>query len=142
MLVQVVKEEIGRKGANMTTYLSLPGRCLVLMPGSDSEGISRKITGEERRNRLREIMNSFQIPEGIGWIVRTASVDITKTALSKDVTAEQGLSNHGMAFLQLETWVAAKKCWDEFPLDTIARSCVGHTQMVNAVAACSRHGGR
>jgi len=85
MLVQVVKEEIGRKGANMTTYLSLPGRCLVLMPGSDSEGISRKITGEERRNRLREIMNSFQIPEGIGWIVRTASVDITKTALSKDV---------------------------------------------------------
>lgn len=85
MLVQVVKEEIGKKGANMTTYLSLPGRCLVLMPGSDSEGISRKITGEERRNRLREIMNSFQIPEGIGWIARTASVDITKTSLSKDV---------------------------------------------------------
>jgi len=85
MLVQVVKEEVGKKGANLTTYLSLPGRCVVLMPGSDSEGISRKISGEERRNRLREIMNSLSIPEGIGWIVRTASVDITKTALTRDV---------------------------------------------------------
>jgi ribonuclease E len=85
MLVQVVKEEVGKKGANLTTYLSLPGRCVVLMPGSESEGVSRKISGEERRNELREIMNSLQIPEGIGWIVRTASVDITKTALSRDV---------------------------------------------------------
>lgn len=85
MLVQVVKEEVGKKGANLTTYLSLPGRCVVLMPGSESEGVSRKISGEERRNELREIMNSLQIPEGIGWIVRTASVDITKTALTRDV---------------------------------------------------------
>ncbi|MGI9536339.1 MAG: ribonuclease E/G, partial [Desulfocapsaceae bacterium] len=69
MLVQVVKEEVGKKGANLTTYLSIPGRCVVLMPGSDSEGISRKISGEERRGRLREIMNSLSIPEGIGWIV-------------------------------------------------------------------------
>ncbi len=85
LLVQVVKEEVGTKGANLTTYLSLPGRCVVLMPGSDSAGISRKIVGEERRNQLRDIMNSLSIPEGIGWIVRTASLDITKTALSKDV---------------------------------------------------------
>ncbi len=85
MLVQVVKEEIGKKGANMTTYLSLPGRCVVLMPGSDSEGVSRKISGEERRNQLREIVNSISIPEGIGWIVRTASEDITKSGLTKDV---------------------------------------------------------
>ncbi len=85
LLVQVVKEEIGSKGANMTTYLSIPGRCVVMMPGSDSEGISRRISGEERRGQLRDVMNSFDIPEGIGWIVRTASVDITKTALSKDV---------------------------------------------------------
>ena len=85
LLVQVVKEEIGKKGANLTTYLSLPGRCVVLMPGSDSEGISRKISGEEKRGKLRDVMNSMNIPEGIGWIVRTASEDITKTALSKDV---------------------------------------------------------
>ena len=85
ILAQVVKEEVGKKGANMTTYLSLPGRCVVLMPGSDSSGISRKISGEEKRSRLREAMNSTDIPEGIGWIVRTASLDITKTALSRDV---------------------------------------------------------
>jgi len=85
ILAQVVKEEVGKKGANMTTYLSLPGRCVVLMPGSDSSGISRKISGEEKRSRLREAMNATDIPEGIGWIVRTASLDITKTALSRDV---------------------------------------------------------
>ena len=85
VLVQVVKEEVGNKGANMTTYLSIPGRGVVLMPGSDSSGISRKISGEERRSQLREIMGSLNIPEGVGWIVRTASVDVTKTALTKDV---------------------------------------------------------
>lgn len=86
VLVQVVKEEVGKKGANMTTYLSLPGRCVVLMPGSDSSGISRKISGEERRSQLREAMNSIDVPEGIGWIVRTASVDITEELLARDVS--------------------------------------------------------
>ncbi|RUM41500.1 MAG: ribonuclease E, partial [Desulfocapsa sp.] len=85
VLVQVVKEEVGNKGANMTTYLSIPGRCVVLMPGSDSHGISRKISGEERRSQLRDIMQNLRVPEGVGWIVRTASLDITKTALTKDV---------------------------------------------------------
>lgn len=86
VLVQVVKEEVGKKGANMTTYLSLPGRCVVLMPGSESSGISRKISGEEKRSQLREAMNSIDIPEGIGWIVRTASVDITAEILARDVS--------------------------------------------------------
>lgn len=85
VLVQVVKEEVGKKGANMTTYLSLPGRCVVLMPGSDSRGISRKISGEEQRTKLRDHLLSLKIPEGIGWIVRTASSDITKAALGRDV---------------------------------------------------------
>ncbi len=85
VLVEVVKEATGNKGANMTTYLSLPGRYLVLMPGSDSAGISRKIDDEEQRRRLREIMNSLKIPDGIGYIVRTASNEITKTALAQDL---------------------------------------------------------
>ncbi len=85
ILAQVVKEEVGKKGANMTTFLSLPGRCVVLMPGSDSSGISRKISGEQRRSQLRETMKSMELPEGIGWIVRTASVDITQEALTRDV---------------------------------------------------------
>jgi ribonuclease E len=85
VLAQVVKEEVGKKGANMTTYLSIPGRCVVLMPGSDSSGISRRISGEEKRSQLRGAMNSIDLPEGIGWIVRTASVDINEEALSRDV---------------------------------------------------------
>jgi ribonuclease E len=91
VLVQVVKEVTGNKGANMTTFLSLPGRCLVLMPGSDSAGISRKISGEERRSNLREVMSKFSIPEGIGYIVRTASAEITKTALQQDLRYLLGL---------------------------------------------------
>jgi ribonuclease E len=91
VLVQVVKEVTGNKGANMTTYLSLPGRCLVLMPGSDSAGISRKISGEQRRSRLREIMSGFNIPEGVGYIVRTASAEITKSALQQDLRYLTGL---------------------------------------------------
>ncbi len=85
ILAQVVKEEVGKKGANMTTYLSIPGRCVVLMPGSDSSGISRRISGEEKRSQLRGAMNSIDLPEGIGWIVRTASVDINEEALARDV---------------------------------------------------------
>ncbi|MDH3360468.1 MAG: ribonuclease E/G, partial [Desulfobulbaceae bacterium] len=85
VLVEVVKEATGNKGANMTTFLSLPGRYLVLMPGSDSAGISRKISNEEQRRRLRDTMESLKIPEGVGYIVRTASNEITKTALSQDL---------------------------------------------------------
>lgn len=85
VLVQVVKEVTGNKGASVTTYLSLPGRCLVLLPGSDSAGISRKITGEERRGALREMMGELELPEGIGYIVRTASVDINQSNLKEDL---------------------------------------------------------
>jgi ribonuclease E len=85
VLVQVVKEATGSKGANMTTFLSIPGRFLVLMPGSDSAGISRKISGEERRSELRAMMNGLSIPEGIGYIVRTASAEITQAALQQDL---------------------------------------------------------
>jgi len=85
VLVEVVKEATGNKGATLTTYLSLPGRYLVLMPGSDSAGISRKIESEAERNKLREMVDSVSIPEGIGYIVRTASQEITKTALAQDV---------------------------------------------------------
>lgn len=86
MLVQVVKEPLGQKGAALTTYLSLPGRYLVLLPGSSSSaGISRKIEDEEQRKKLKEMMQEFKLPEGIGFIVRTASLDTTKRDLSKDL---------------------------------------------------------
>lgn len=85
VLIEVVKESVGNKGPNMTTYLSIPGRYLVLMPGSDSAGISRKIDSEKHRRSLKEMITGFNIPEGIGYIIRTASEGITKTALSRDM---------------------------------------------------------
>jgi ribonuclease E len=85
VLVQVVKEAVANKGANLTTFLSLPGRYLVLMPGSDSAGISRKIESESQRKKLRNLIESLTLPEGIGYIVRTASKDITKGAISEDL---------------------------------------------------------
>lgn len=91
VLVEVVKEATGNKGASITTYLSMPGRYMVLMPGSDSHGISRQITNEERRNKLREIIESAKLPEEIGYIIRTASEDVTKAALMQDITFQLNL---------------------------------------------------
>jgi len=93
VLVEVVKEATGNKGPSLTTYLSLPGRFLVLMPGSDSAGISRKIDDEAERRKLREMVEGLNIPEGIGYIIRTASQEITKTALSQDLRYLMNLWN-------------------------------------------------
>jgi len=68
VLVQVTREEMGNKGAALTSYLSLPGRYLVLMPGSNSSGVSRKIEDEVQRKRLKEIVRQFDLPEGMGFI--------------------------------------------------------------------------
>lgn len=84
LLVQVVKEQTSNKGAALTTYISLPGRYLVLMPGSESHGVSRKIEDEKQRERLKEIVKEFNLPEGIGFIVRTAGVDKSKRELFRD----------------------------------------------------------
>ncbi len=84
MLVQVVKDPIMHKGAMLTTNLSLAGRLLVLMPGNETLGISRKIEDEKERQRLKDILNTLAIPEGFGIIVRTIAEGATKTAISKD----------------------------------------------------------
>lgn len=91
VLVEVVKEPTGNKGANITTFLSMPGRYVVLMPGSDSHGISRKINDESRRAKLREIIISAKLPDEIGYIIRTASNDVTKTALMQDIRYQLNL---------------------------------------------------
>jgi len=85
MLVQVVKEERGTKGAALTTYLSLAGRYSVLMPNTArGGGISRKITSAEDRNRLKEIAAELETPEGMGVILRTAGASRTKTEVKRD----------------------------------------------------------
>jgi ribonuclease E len=82
--VQVVKEPTGKKGAFLTTYLSLAGRYFVLTPGREQVGVSRKIEGEEERAKLKEI--SEHLEPGLGVIVRTACHDEPKTRLLKDLT--------------------------------------------------------
>jgi ribonuclease E len=85
MLVQVVKEERGTKGAALTTYLSLAGRYCVLMPNTArGGGISRKITSAEDRKKLREIAEELEVPEGMGVILRTAGAARTKAEVKRD----------------------------------------------------------
>ncbi len=85
MLVQVVKEERGNKGAALTTYLSLAGRYCVLMPNTArGGGISRKITNAADRKKLKEIATEIEVPEGMGLIIRTAGSQRTKTEIKRD----------------------------------------------------------
>ncbi len=85
MLIQVVKEERGNKGAALTTYLSLAGRYCVLMPNTDrGGGISRKITTVTDRKRLRTIVADLDVPQGMGLIVRTAGAKRTKAEIKRD----------------------------------------------------------
>ncbi|GIW86118.1 MAG: hypothetical protein KatS3mg108_0442 [Isosphaeraceae bacterium] len=85
VLVQVIKESIGTKGPTLSTYISIPGRYLVLMPGLNRVGVSRKIADEAQRRRLREIMQALNPPKGLGFIVRTAGLDRTKRELARDL---------------------------------------------------------
>lgn len=85
VLVQVIKEGIGTKGPTLSTYISIPGRYLVLMPALGRIGVSRKIEDDEARRRLRDILRELNPPKGLGFIVRTAGTDRTKKELSRDL---------------------------------------------------------
>lgn len=85
LLIQVVKEERGNKGAALTTYISLPGRYSVLMPNTGrGGGISRKIANPADRKRLKKIANELDVPEGVGVIIRTAGMSRTKVEIKRD----------------------------------------------------------
>ena len=84
LLVQVVREEKGSKGAMLTTYISLPGRYLVLMPNRKSGGVSRKIEGDADRKRLKQFMDDISQKEQMGFIVRTAGINRNKQELLRD----------------------------------------------------------
>ena len=82
--VQVLKEGLGSKGPTVTSYLSIPGRLLVMMPDMDNVGVSRKVDDEEGRRKMRKILDSLNLPEGFGFILRTAGFDSTRTELARD----------------------------------------------------------
>jgi ribonuclease E len=85
VLVQVIKEGIGTKGPTLSTYISIAGRYLVLMPGLNRIGVSRKINDEEQRRRLRDVLNELKPPKGIGFIIRTAGMEKNKRELQNDL---------------------------------------------------------
>jgi ribonuclease E len=85
VIVQVIKEGIGTKGPTLSTYISIAGRYLVLMPSLNRVGVSRKIEDHDARRRLREIMNTLSPPKGVGFIVRTAAVDRDAKELRNDL---------------------------------------------------------
>jgi ribonuclease E len=85
LIVQVEKDERDTKGASLTTYISLPGRYIVMMPGQERVGISRKIEEREERERLKEIFGSLKLPKKMGFILRTAGSDKTGEDLSNDL---------------------------------------------------------
>jgi ribonuclease E len=84
VMVQIIKEGIGSKGPTLTTYLSIPGRYLVMMPGMNRLGVSRKIEDEDTRRKMRKVLEELDLPQGMGFILRTAGLDKTKRELQRD----------------------------------------------------------
>ena len=91
VLVQVLKQGVGTKGPTLTSYLSIPGRLLVMMPGMDRIGVSRKVEDDEQRRQMRKILDQLTLPEGFGFILRTAGFDRGKTELKRDAAYLQRL---------------------------------------------------
>jgi len=126
LMVQVTKDPMMKKGAMLTTFISLPGRYIVLMPGTQQKGISRKIEDEEERKRLKEVLQSITIPEGFGVIVRTAGMGCNKTQLGKDLNYlmrlwrninEKGMTETAPASLYKERSLAVRSIRDYFTSD-------------------------
>src|SRR3954464_8098917 len=85
IIVQIIKEGIGTKGPTLSTYVSIPGRILVMMPGMSKLGVSRKIEDEEERKRLRQILDGLKPPKDCGFIIRTAGIGRSKADIERDL---------------------------------------------------------
>jgi len=127
VVVQVTKDAIGDKGPTLTTYLSIPGRYLVLTPSMTHCGVSRKIDDVKERRRLRRILDSLEVSEGMGVIARTAAMGQTKVELKRDLDyllgAWRSLTKrldvgHGPMTLYQESDVAIRTVRDLFGDET------------------------
>ena len=126
ILVQAVREELGSKGAMMTGQISLAGRYLVITPGNPVNGISRKIEATEERRHFKQLIDTLEIPEDIGVIVRTASLGVTKEDFQKDLeylldTYKEVLNRykhrHGVGLVWQEDDVVTRTLRDTFSAD-------------------------
>lgn len=126
LIVQVSKDPISQKGAMLTTFISLPGRLSVLMPGNSTKGVSRKISDEDERKRLVTIIKTMKIPDGFGMIVRTAGKDTTKTLLTADLKYlmrvwknidKEAVKNSAPSLLYKEQTLAVRSLRDYFTSD-------------------------
>lgn len=129
VVVQVTKDAIGDKGPTLTTYISIPGRYLVLMPSMSRTGVSRKIEDEKERKRLKNILESLDVPKNMGVIVRTAGVGRSQEDLNRDLDYLKGAwenlsrrlkTGNGPAPLYQESDVAIRTVRDLFTTDTEA----------------------
>lgn len=91
ILVQVLKEGISTKGPTLTSYLSIPGRYLVMLPQMDKSGVSKKVEDEDARKEMKAILDQLELPEGFGFIVRTAGIGRNKTDIKRDLAYLQRL---------------------------------------------------
>lgn len=91
VVVQVLKEGISTKGPTLTSYLSIPGKYLVMLPNMDRVGVSRRVEDEDARREMREILDQLELPEGFGFIARTAGMDRGKMELKRDLAYLQRL---------------------------------------------------
>lgn len=126
LLVQITKDPVDKKGAMLTTYISLAGRFVVLMPGSKTRGVSRKIEEEDERQRLKKILDSCKIPEGFGVIVRTVGKTRTKSVISEDIKRllrlwkkinKDGIERKAPVLLNKERSLAVRSLRDSFTSD-------------------------
>ncbi|WP_306592065.1 Rne/Rng family ribonuclease [Geothrix sp. 21YS21S-4] len=126
ILVQAVREELGSKGAMMTGQVSLAGRYLVITPGNPVNGISRKIEATEERRHFKQLIDTLDIPEDIGVIVRTASLGVTKEDFQRDLeylldTYKEVLNRykhrHGAGLVWQEDDVVTRTLRDTFSAD-------------------------
>jgi len=126
LIVQVTKDPISQKGAMLTTFISLPGRLSVLMPGNATKGVSRKINDEDERKRLVNIIKKMKIPDGFGMIVRTAGKNSTKTMLTADLKYlmrvwknidKESIKKNAPALLYKEQTLAVRSLRDYFTSD-------------------------
>ncbi len=137
ILVQVVKEPTGNKGAFLTTWLSLPGRFLVLTPGQEQIGVSRKVESDEERVRLREMMTGIEPGAGLGVIVRTVSAGTSKTTLKSDLQylkrvwrdiRKRGVSDSAPILLYRESGLAERAIRD-YLTDDVTEVWVDNTEV-------------